>query len=197
MSKEIETTNEAGEVVKETVFTADEFAAKDTEITTMKSELEELKKTNVERSQNFTAYSKMTEEEKKVYDANTINLLKREENLVNQVSELSGKLTEKENKEKDSAKKNALSSIHHGNEETKKAIEEKYAILNMPETTVEEINAKAGAAAKLAGIQIDPRNPLYAAFSGEAPVYKDGKEFTDTPKGKEAVDIVKNSMGIK
>lgn len=191
--KEIETP----EGTKETVYTAEEYTAKEGELTVLQTKLQDLEKLNATRGEDFKAYSKMSEEEKKVYDANTTNLLKNEELLRNQITDLTGKLTDKEKRENDSAKNNALSSIHRGNEDTKKTLEEKYALLSgMPETTAEEIAARAKEAAKLAGIQIDPRNPLYTGVNGESPVYKPKGEFVETPKGDAAVQAVRDAMGL-
>lgn len=198
MSKEIETTKEDGTVEKETVYTKDEYTEKDTALTSAQTELADLKRINAERSNDFKSFSKMTEEEKKVYDANTINLLKREEALSNTVSDLTSKLTEKEKRENESAKTHALSSIHHGDEKSKTTLEEKYALLTgMPETTPEEISARAKEAAKLAGIQIDPRNPLYSPINGEAPQYKPKEEFVETPKGAQAAALAREALGLE
>lgn len=194
MSKEIE--NEDG--TTEVVYTADEYNAQTNNLTARETELEEIKRVNAERGQNFTALSKMSEEEKKTYDANTLNLLKREEVLVNELAGLKTALELKETNEKSVFKNNALNNIHGNDEATKKAIEEKYALLSgMPETTQDEINARAKAAATLAGIQVDPRNPLYSPVSGDAPNYKENKEFTESPEGKEAAGMVAAAMNIK
>lgn len=197
MAKEIEVANEDGTTSKETVYSTEEYTAATGVVTKLEADLAEARRINMERGNDFKAFSKMTEEEKKVYDANTLNLLRREENLTNQLTDLSTKLTDKEKKENDSAKNNALTNLHHGDEASKKLLEEKYALLTgMPETTAEEINAKAGAAAKLAGIQIDPRNPLYTQFNGEAPKYNADKQFVDTPAGAAAAAAVRAAMGL-
>lgn len=198
MAKEIETTNEAGETVKETVYTTQEYTARETELNTVQAELAEAKRVNAERGESFTAYSKMTEEQKKTFDANTTNLLKREEALTAQLAEMNIKLTDKEKNEIQSAKTTALASVHHGDEATKKTLEEKYDLLSgMPETTQAEISARTREAAKLAGIQIDQRNPLYTGINGDAPTYKPNKEYVDTPEGKIAADMAREAMGIK
>ncbi len=197
MSKEIQ--NDAGET--EIVYTADEYKALEADAgkaKTLETELAEAKRLIAERGENFTAYSKMSEEERKVYDANTTNLLKREENLLTELAGVKTTLAEKEEKEKTSLKTNALSNIHQGDEATKTKVEAEYALLTgMPETTQDEINARAQKAALLAGIQIDPRNPLYIPVNGEAPMHKDKKEFVETPEGTQAMDMVRDAMGIK
>lgn len=198
MAKEIEVENEQGEKVKETVYSTEEYTAKETELTTVRGQLAEAQRISAEKGENFKKFSEMTAEERKVLDVNTINLLKREEQLSTEVSTLTTKLTEKEKRENESAKTNALSSIHHGEEVSKKLLEEKYALLTgMPETTPDEISARAKEAAKLAGIQIDPRNPFYTAINGEAPQYKPKEEFVETPKGAQAAAAVRDAMGLE
>lgn len=192
MPKEIETDG-----VKETFYTTEEYTGKEGELSTLQTKIAELERINATRGEDFKAYSKMSEEEKKVYDANTTNLLKNEEKLRNELSELGEKLTAKEKRENESAKTNALTSIHHDDEASKKILEEKYALLTgMPETTAQEIAARAKEAAKLAGIQVDPRNPLYIPVSGDAPSYKPKGEYVDTPSGKTAADMVRAAMGL-
>lgn len=161
------------------------------------AELAEMKRLNAERGENFTQYSKMTEEQKKAFDANTTNLLKREEALLTEVDSLKTTISKKEETERSASKNGALAAIHGGKEDVKKNLEEQYALLTgMPETTQEEINARASAAARLAGIQIDPRNPLYVPMNGEAPKYKENKEFVETPEGTQAADMVRGAMGL-
>lgn len=197
MSKEIEVVNEAGETVKETVYTADEYKGLETNLSTKEAELGEVKRVLAEKGENFTAFSKMTEEQKKVFDVNTLNLLKREEVLMNELEGVKTTLAQKEEREKTSAKTNALNLIHQGDEATKKKVEDEYALLTgMPETTPDEINARARKAATLAGIQIDPRNPLYISVSGEAPKHDANKEYVETPEGSQAAEIVRKSMGL-
>lgn len=198
MAKEIETTNDEGETIKETVYTAEEFTAKENELATIQADLVEARRLNVERGDNMKAYSQMSDAEKAGYDANTTVLLKREEELTKQLGELNSKLTDKEKRENESAKNSSLASIHHGDEATKTKLEEKYALLTgMPETTPEEIAARAREAATLAGIQIDPRNPLYSSISGEAPKYKPNQDFTDTDKGKQAAEMARTALGLE
>lgn len=191
------------------VFTADEVTAKANEaveaakaeattaLQAKEAELAEARKLLAEKNDNFQKYNEMTEEQKKAFDANTTNLLKRIDAATTEVETLKKTLSDKEVRERDSAKTGALSSFHGGKEDVKKVLEEKYALLAaMPETTQEEINARATAAARLAGISIDSRNPLYSPINGEAPRYKDTKEYVETPEGKEAAQLVRQAMGL-
>lgn len=198
MAQEIE--NEAGEKV--TVYTADELESAKTEaataaIATKDAEIAEIKRLKEEQGDNFKRYSQMTAEEKAAHDANTTNLLKREEALMTEIEGLKTTVTEKTKKESDAAKTNALKNIHNGDDKIKTELEKNYDLLSgMPEGSPEEINARAVAAARMAGITIDPRNPLYTAVDGAAPVYKQNAEYIDTPEGNAAAALVRDAMGI-
>lgn len=198
MSQEIE--NDAGEKI--IVYTADELeTAKSTAvaetIATKDAEIAEVKRLKEEQGQNFTKYSQMTAEEKAAYDANTTNLLKREETLLNEIEGLKNTVTEKTKKESESTKTNALKNIHHGDDKIKSEVEKNYELLaGMPDGTPEEINARAVAAARMAGITIDPRNPLYTPVNGDAPNYKPNDEYVNTPEGNTAAALVRDAMGI-
>lgn len=200
MSKEIENTDAEGNVTKETVYTVDEYKAieeKAGQVDKLQTDLAEAQRVNAERAGNFTAYSKMTEEEKKVYDANTTNLLKREEALQTELATMKETITQKELKERELGKTTAMKNIHQGDEATKKKVEDAYgALAGMPETTQEEINARVVAASRVAGIVIDQRNPLYIPVEGEAPKYDPAKEYVETPEGSTAADMVRNAMGL-
>ncbi len=161
------------------------------------AEIEKYKKVSAEKTENFKKYNEMTEEEKKAYDANTVNLIKRGDQQAEKITELETKLSDKEEKEKTSNKNSALKSLHGDIPEVKTKVEEKYALLSgMPETTPEEINARAVAAAQLAGIQIDQRNPLFQSVHGEPPIYKEKTEYAETPEGKEALRLVREATGL-
>lgn len=199
-------THENDDGVEIEVFTADEVKAateagkKELEgvVETKEKELADLKKLNVERANNFSRYSKMSEDEKKAYDANTTELLKRDEEKAIELDQIKAKLAEKEVTERDFTKTNALKSIYGDKEDIKKTLEENYAILaGMPETNETEINARVAKAAKLAGITLDTRNPLFASMTGEAPQHKDNKSYVETPDGKTASDLVRERMGLK
>lgn len=165
-------------------------AEKDAEIT-------RLSKLNIDKTENFKKYNEMSAEEKAAYDANTTELLKRNQIVETELGEVKTKLEEKETRERTSAKDGALKVFHEGNAEIKTTLEEKYALLAaMPETTPEEITARAIEAAKLAGISIDSRQPLFSHMNGDAPNYKPNKDYADTPQGKEAADLVRAAMSI-
>ncbi len=165
-------------------------AAKDVEI-------ENLRKVNAEKTENFKKYNEMTEEEKKAYDANTINLIRRGDKLEEDLAGERKIREEREKNDRENMKNTTLKQIHGGSEEVKANVDKHYAALaGMPETTQEEVNARAVAAARLAGIVIDQRNPLYQTFSGQAPEYKEKTEYTETAEGKEAARLAREAMGL-
>lgn len=168
-----------------------------TELEQVQTQLAEANRINAERGDNFTAYSKMTEEQKKAFDANTTVLLKREEQLLSEVELLKTNLSEKETRERDGVKNNAMLSLHAGDEATKTKLEDAYKNLaGMPESTQEEINKRVSAAARVAGIVIDNRNPLYMTPNGEAPKSGANKEYVDTNEGSQAAAMVREAMGM-
>lgn len=175
MSKEIEVTKDDGSVVKETVYTAEEIAAKDAEI-------ERLNVLNGEKTENFKKVNEKTEK------------------LEGDVNKLTETLAQKETRERESAKTVNGVRYHGNNEDLKKKVEDNYALLSgMPETTPEEIAARMTQAAVLSGINVAPLNPLNQPFSGEAPRIKpeDAKakedEFLKSEKGQAAL----KAMGME
>lgn len=157
--REIE--NEDG--TKETMYTAEDMAAKDKEI-------EDAKKLADERGENFTKYNE--------------KVVKTEEEL----GKLRKDLADKEAKEKETARTATAAQYHGNNDDLKKKIEDGYAALaGMPETTPIEIAARTEAAARLAGITVESRNPLYTPAYGEPPRPQATKakddEFLKSEKG--------------
>lgn len=199
MAKEIE--NADG--TKETVFTQEDIAtqsatAVEAALKPLQGELEELKRINAARGTDFTAYSKMSEEQKKSYDANTTELLKREETLVGEITSLKTTISEKETNEKNATRNMTLKNIHLDDPASKEKVEKAYAALaGMPEGTQQEIHARAIAAAAVAGIVINPQNPLYTSVNGEAPTQKNKGDYTESDNGKVAADLVRSAMGIQ
>jgi len=150
------------------------------------AEIAKLHKVSAEKTENFKKYNELGEEEKKAFDANTVTIMKRADKLEEELAQTKTALAEKEQREKEYSKNTILKGIHAGDEKLKATIEEAYGRLNMPETTPDEIMARADAAAKLAGISTKSPNPLYSSFSGEAPNLKSekDKEFVETERGK-------------
>lgn len=198
MSQEIE--NDAGEMI--TVYTQEEVEAQATErankIAAGKdAEIEKLKRVNAEKTENFRKYNEMTEEERAAHSSNELTLIQRSDKLEAELAAEKAARLEREQKEADRVKSSALKTFHNDSPEVKEKLETSYAALaGMPESTPEEITARAQAAARLAGFSIDSRNPLYQSVSGDAPVYKETKNFTDTPEGREAADLSRQALGL-
>ena len=184
------------------VFTQEEVEARakeeaDKVAATKDAEIEHWKKVGAEKTENFKKYNEMTTEEKAAYDANTTNLLRRGDALEEELGSVKKTLAEKEQAEKDYLKNSTLKKIHADVPDVKEKVEKEYAILaGMPETTPEEVTARALAAAKLAGVTIDQRNPLYISIAGEAPNHKQSEQYTETPEGKEAARLAREAMGL-
>lgn len=172
-------------------------AAKEEEFKKLSEDLAKAQKLVVDKTENFKKFRDLTEDEKKTYDTNTLEMMKRADKLE---EDLTTERTTREGREKadrDANKTKALASIHMDKADVKKIVEDNYAVLaGMPETTVEEINARAAAAARMGGIVLDTANPLYQTFTGEAPQYDPNKQYVDTPQGKEASDLVRQAMGL-
>lgn len=206
MAKEIE--NEEG--VMETWYSPAELEQQKTEaidavkadstktIEEKDAEILRLNKVSAEKTDNFRKYNEMTEEERKAHTENEIIQIRRNDKLEEELGGVKKTLEEKEIRERDYAKTSVLKAFHGDKEEVKKVIEEKYAILSgMPETTPDEIRARATEAAKLAGINVNSQpNPLYQGFSGASPEYKEKTQFVETAEGEAAAQMVRDSLGI-
>lgn len=172
---------------------------KETELAKIKEDLAAAQRVSVEKTDNFKKFRDLSVDDKKAYDANTLEMMRRADKLEDDLTKEREQRETRETSDRMRNKDNALRNFHGEKEEVKKTLEEKYALLTgMPETTPEEISARAQAAAQLAGISVESRpNPLYQSANGEAPVFKEKKEYTETPKGQEAADLVRQAMGLK
>lgn len=142
MSREIEL--EDG--TKETVYTADEMAAKDKEILDAKQLAED-------RGKNFNGVNE--------------KITKTEE----EITKLRTDIATRDTNERNAAKTATGMRFHGGKDELKAKVDENYAKLaGMPETTPQEVEARMEAAARLSGISVESApNPLYSPIMGEAP----------------------------
>ncbi len=195
MAKEIE--NEDG--TKETLYTKDELDAVQKERDDALKSAEDAKRLASEKTDNFKRLNEMTEEEKKAYDANTLELLKRNDLTATENADLKKRLDERDALDLANNKSSVAGYYHQGDEKIKESLEESYkALAGMPEVTKEDIAKRYEAAAKIVGIQVNSGpNPLYQPYNGEAPKSKESKEFVETAKGTEAADMVRDAMGIK
>lgn len=201
----IEHENEDGTTV--TVFTKEELEAEATARATAEAsriaaekdaEIEKLRKVSAEKTENFRKYNDLTDEERKAHSENEIIQIRRADALAEELNSVKTALQQKEEKERGYMKESVFKGFHGGKDDIKKNLEEKYAVLaGMPETNLDEIKARASAAAVLAGISVESVNPLYQSYSGEAPQYKEKTDYVETVAGKEAADMVRSALGIK
>ena len=161
------------------------------------AEIDRLKKVNIEKTENFRKYNEMTAEERAAHSENELALIKKTDQLTEELSKTSKTLEEKLIADKAAIKNSTLKTLHHDLPEVKEKLEKNYDILSgMPETTPEEINARVAAAARLSGITVDARNPLYQSVTGESPTFKETDTYVETKEGKEAASLVRNAMGL-
>lgn len=174
------------------------LSKKDADLKALADEKAKIERVSAEKTENFKKLNEMTQEERDAHTVNELNLLKRNEAVEAELAEIKTQLTQKEERERASAKVIAMDKYHVGNEDVKKTLEENYAKLGgMPEGSPEEVRARVAEAAKLSGISINSQNPLYADIGGDAPMPKDKKEFIDTDSGKQAADMVRDALGVK
>lgn len=161
------------------------------------AEIEKWKKVSSEKTENFRKYNEMTQEERDAHSANELELIKRNDKIEEDLKAERETRLAREKADSERNKANALKGFHNDLPEVKTKLEEKYALLaGMPETTPEEINARAAEAAKLAGISVDSRNPIYSSVHGAPPTHNEKTEYVDTPEGKEATDLARQALNI-
>jgi len=192
---EFEYTKDDGSVIP--VVPKEEYAATKEAYEKAQAEIENLRRVSAEKTENFKRFNEMTEDERKAHSENEIVLLKQLDQHATELGTLKEKLEAKEKTEREYAKVRAISNIAGSKDDVKTALETEYAKLAMPEDTPDAIEARVQAAAKLAGITVNSRNPLYAPVSGEAPKFNPDAQYTDTTEGKAAVDAVLSSLGVK
>jgi hypothetical protein len=187
--------NEEGEELE--LFSQEELDAKIAEIETKKNEeVEEAKKHLAEKTDEFVRakngfkqFSQLTEEEKQKMSAENQAVLQQIEELkVNQTNE------------REATKEAMFKAVSGGDEAVLAKIKEKYSMVNMPESTTEEINARINAVSGWAfnELGIIERKPMRIETtimgSGSVPRSKDenDKRFSETEKGKQ---MEKNVFG--
>lgn len=116
--------------------------------------------------------------------------------------EFAKRLMEKEEYEKKSIKESLFSHFAGTDEESRKRLEEEYSIINIEETTPENIAKRVEKAARVSGLYKEENieNPIFKGFwGGTAPNLKTTKATNDDPdnvvnteKGKSAL----SAMGV-
>lgn len=168
---------------------AEEQAKLQEELESVRTEAEKYKKVSAEKTENFKKLRDMTEEERSALNANQIELIRRNETVEEQLEALKTQLSEREQEKLSSAKKEVLSRYANGDEEIQKELEEKWDLINIPEseTTIEQ---RAELVAKLVGV--NTKNPLNKSFNGEAPKFDNEADA----KVDNAVKEVLSQFGI-
>ena len=129
---------------------------------------------------HFRKLSEMNDEEKAKLTEKEKDLLQREENLANE------KVAYKDEISRQVGRENMIRRYVGDDQESRKALEDAYGTLTLPEGTPEETQARIDSAAKLAGIEKHEPNISVGFGEGVKPK-KEGDSFADTEKGKEAL----------
>jgi len=153
-----------------------------------KAELEKKNRVLAEKTENFKRLNEMTEEERSKLTAEQV-----ESRKIAEAAEARAKAVEEkyEKEKQESTKKireRTLKRYAGDNADKVKKLEEMYALINMPESDEESIDARALAAARATGLEVKQRNPLNQSWSGEAP--KIGPDFANSERLKAAQDAL-------
>ena len=182
---------ETGEEME--VYTPDEIKQYEESVAAAQQEIENLKTVSAEKTENFKRYKEMTSEEKEALTANQIELLRRDEQLEQELSQLKEQLQAKETGELERNKKNILEKFHRGDEALKETLESNWNMLNVEGSDIDSLSKRAELAARMAGIEISNANPLRQTFSGEAPKAPSAE---NEAKMTEAEGLARKAMGL-
>lgn len=182
------------------VFTPDEVAAKDaamaekeTALATANGELEKERRVSAEKSDNIKRLRDMSDEEKSKLSQEQIEQRKIAEKALDEAESAKAEL-KKEREEKENLKKeNFLERFSGGNADLRKKLEENFNIIDSGKEP--DLEKRMGAAAAMAGINMNPKNPLTQEIFGQAPTEKQKSEKDDFLKGDKAAAAFK-AMGI-
>lgn len=192
----VKTLNEDGDEVE--YYTADELAAERSARETAEARIGELTNDLVSikrgHKEEVRRLAEMSEEEKGKLTNEQIQNMARIEQL-------------EDNRKKDleSAKERMMSAIAKNDQKVLEKIKEKYALVQMPESTVEEIASRLNSVATWAYSELGMtvNNPIAPVLpgGGNPPIITnvDDKPFSDTEKGKEVAsalfgDALKNNQ---
>lgn len=130
----------------------------------------------------------MTEDERNSMTAEQLEIRRVKEELEEREKTLESRITLKVRRE------NAISRLTGGDSEKQKKLESELAILNMPETTPEEVEAKISKAARIAGL--GESGVVISGGNGVGPTNPPPKntKFTDTERGKSTYE---RAFGVK
>lgn len=125
---------------------------------------------------SFSKFKKMTEEEQ-------AKSIEEKEAMSKKISELESSIKANSEAQRKEVRDTLVSTFTGGDEDKAKEIMAEYNLLNMPDGTRSEIQARLAKAAKLAGYEIKGDLSSIQFGSGNEPA-KTEKRFTDTEKGK-------------
>lgn len=182
-------------------YTADELAAKDTEVASAAAaaaeanrKYDDLQKIHASQAENFKSYKNMTEEEKSQLSAEKTEMLKRIDEAASAAEAANAKLALKEEAEANAQKSALVQKYTGGDKDLAAKFEEKFETLS----GVADMGERAQAAAVLAGIgtQSQQFNPLNQQFNGESPQLRksngEKQEFFESDKGKAGLEMMKD-----
>lgn len=167
---------------------------------------EEVQKIQEERDalfkekEEWDAEKKRMEEGGKDKDENFKKFRSAYEQREKERDEAFAKLKEREDLERNSIKESLFKQFAGDDEDARKALEEEYSLINIEETTPDNIVKRVEKASKMAGLYKDEHkeNPVFKGFwGGVAPNIKPTKpseeeNIVNTDKGKKALE----AMGI-
>ncbi len=154
----------------------------------------------VKEKEELIAEKARLEDGNKDKDENFKSFRTKLEGTEKQLEEVNKRLTEKEAYERTSTKNTLLDHFAGTDEESRKKLEAEYALINIDESTPENIASRMEKAARMSGLykETTPENVVFAPFSGGAPLIKptkvagDGENIVNTEKGKSIL----GAMGI-
>lgn len=196
MSLKVEDPNNPGQEIE--VFTPDEVAAKDAELTAAraeataaKAEAEKYQKVSAEKTENFKKLNDLTESEKASLSAEKIEAMKRFEAAEARAAALEATINEGTKTRAEADKATALASFHGGDPKLKEQLEKNYELINITGNDTASIQQRAKLAAEMYKGSVDRPNPLMAGFNGASPQAKEKSKTEEFMKSDKATAALK------
>ncbi len=125
-------------------------------------------------------------------DENFQKLRTKLEGTETQLGELTKRLSDKETYEKTSIKNTLINHFAGADEESRKKLQAEYDLINIDESTPENIGLRMEKAAKVSGLykETGGSNPVFGGWGGAAPLMKPTQ-----PAGDDADNIVNSDKG--
>lgn len=200
MSFKVQDPNDESKEIE--VFTPDEVAAKDAEITAAKADAEKFRadadkyqKVSAEKTENFKKLNEMTESEKAALSAEKIEFMKRAEAAEAKVSNLEDKFN-KDTQDRINADTEAALKKYHGDDpKMKEVLEKNFKLISLEGTDTNTIYERARLAAAMEAGKTGRANPLMSPMNGSAPRSQQSsksEEFLKSEKAQEAMKRMGN-----